>query len=225
MKNILPKLIITTLAGSISLLIPLPALAASSLSLSPSTNIWPSDTFSVGVTESSGATTSINSVKSVLNYPTAKLECRGVNITGSVFNIPEIHNALTSCGSGTITIVEGATGNGISGDNKLVANITFKVRAGDGPDSALVSFVLASSAVVKSPGNTNDLSSASNRTYTICKIADLNCVDPVVDYRDAALFIGAYGTSNAGADMWPEVNPDGTVDYHDAAIFLREYGT
>jgi hypothetical protein len=207
------------------LLIPLQAFAASStLFLSPSSvsKIWPNNTFSVQVLESSG-TTSINAVLAKLSYPTAMLTCSGISVSGSAFVIPNSDSVnfgnLTSCSGGAITIVEGTTGTGFSGSNKLVATINFKVNAAATLGSAAVNF-LSGSAVVNGSTNTDDLSSSTGGTYTVCKVADLNC-DGTVNYLDASIFIGVYGTTNASGDF----NSDGTVNYLDASIFIGKYGT
>jgi len=224
MRNILFKLIITSFIGVVPLLIPLQAFAASTLFLSPSSvsKIWPNNTFPVQVLESSG-TISINTVLAKLSYPTDKLTCLSISVSGSAFVIPGSDTVgfgnLTSCSGGAITIVEGTTGTGFSGSNKLVATINFKVNAAATLGSAAVNF-LSGSAVVNGSTNTNDLGSSTGGTYTVCKIADLNC-SGLVDYLDASLFIGVYGTSSTPADF----DSNGIVDYRDASIFIGKYGT
>jgi len=221
MKKLLSNLSIAILlSGVFSLIGASPVSAAANLYLSPATQtVTQGDTFSVQLRANIGGTDTVNAVQAKLSYPTDKLECSGVSNSGGAFSISQIHNALTSSGGGAITIVEGTTGSGVSGD-KLVATINFKAKVGSG--SAQVSFV-SGSIVVRGTDYANIVGSTTGGTYTFtttCKTADLNC-DGAVNIRDFGIFLGKWGTSDAAADF----NHDGTVNIRDFGIFLGKWGT
>jgi|GEM_PF-4662868 len=223
MRNILSKLIITTLAVAIPLLIPFQVFAASTISLSPSTNTtWPYRSFSVQVLESSG-TTPINAVLAKVTYPIASLTCTGISVAGGAFVIPNSDSVnfgnLSSCSGGAVTIVEGVTGTGISGSSKLVATINFKVNASPTLGAAAVSFA-SGSAVVNGSTNTNDLGSSSGGSYNICKMIDLDC-NGTININDAGTFLTYWQTR----DQFDDIDGNGTVNINDAGTFLTYWQT
>lgn len=82
-------------------------------------------TFTVTIRETSSGP--VAGVQSDLHYDQAKLQCLGVDATGSAF----VQQYQNSCGNGLVSIARTTQGTTVTGSQKI-ASITFKALAGSG---------------------------------------------------------------------------------------------
>lgn len=162
MRRILFTLLV--LVG-LSFIVPSSALAASTLSLTPSSGTLAKDsTVRVSVYVNTGGE-KVNALQADVAYPTDKLQFLSISTSGTALTI----FAEKSGGGGVVHLAGGTPSPGFSG-NKLIATVTFKVLLESG--TAGLSFT-NDSAVLRDSDNANVLTSKGAATYTLSKASSV----------------------------------------------------
>lgn len=192
----------------------------------------PGSTLTVQIRENSGST-AINAAAVRLNYPTDLLECAThPDGAGSGFNIDieeqRFKNKIEdwnkySCppGAGKVVINRGSV-EAVTGD-KLIASVTFKVKAANGIANLTFGDGTELNAVDNGNNVLSSLSAAKSGRYQVGTVAvdpktDLN-KDGKVDAADLQVLLLHFATKDAVSD----IDRNGTVDVTDMSLLLSNY--
>jgi hypothetical protein len=147
---------------------------AASLSLSPATGVYTTNsTFTVRVTVNSDGA-SINAAEGTLKFNPSELSVVSANRNGSIFSL-WVTEPTFSNSAGTVTFSGGSPG-GYKGGSGTVMDVTFRAK-GSGP----VKVTLTNGSVLANDGlGTNVLSTMNGGTYTVQAAASVPDAEEVV---------------------------------------------
>jgi hypothetical protein len=203
------KYLLTLLIVIASLFVARPALASSSLSLTPSSGTFGAgSTMKVNVYANTGGE-NVNAVQANVAYPPDKLQFLSISTGGSALTIFAEKYAT----GGVVRLAGGTPSPGFSG-NKLIASISFKVLQDTG--TAGLSFT-SESAVLRDSDNANTLSGKGTGSYTLGKATATTSPSKTTSATGGItisnVVIESVTTSQAIITWKTDIKSDSTVEY------------